>query len=161
MSRGLVCQNRRVDDVAAEVGLRLRARRSELGLTLAQVSQEAGLSLPYVANLEKGRGNPTLDVLVALAGALGLRPANLLGAAEVSDLDERLADLPQVLVDFGRGHGLASAVGRLAGEAHVEEKAMRLVLLRAMASLPCRSDGSFTTTDCQRFLDAVSLIIAH
>ena len=160
MSRQLVCQNRYVDDVAAAVGLRLRARRSELGLTLAQVSQEAGLSLPYVANLEKGRGNPTLDVLVALSRALSLPTADLLGPAEVSELDERLADLPPVLVDFGRGHVLASVVERLAYATRVEEKALRSVLVRAMASLPRRHDGSFTVTDCQRFLDAVSLMVA-
>ena len=47
------------------IGSRLRARRVELGLTLAQVAEQAGLSLPYISNLERGRGNPTLDALNA------------------------------------------------------------------------------------------------
>lgn len=147
-----------MDDVAAQVGLRLRARRSELGLTLAQVSQEAGLSLPYVANLEKGRGNPTLDVLVALASALRVRPAHLLSPAEDPDLDERMADLSQALVDFSRGHVLAPVVARVAAVARVDEKVLRSALLKAMALLPRRHDGSFTVIDCQRFLDAAVLI---
>ena len=46
------------------IGYRLRARRVELGLTLAQVAEQAELSLPYVSNLERGRGKPTLDALI-------------------------------------------------------------------------------------------------
>jgi DNA-binding XRE family transcriptional regulator len=45
------------------IGHRLRARRVELGRTLAEVAEQSGLSLPYVSNLERGRGNPTLDAL--------------------------------------------------------------------------------------------------
>ena len=41
------------------LGARLRARRLALGMTLAEVAERAGLSLPYVSNLERGRGNPT------------------------------------------------------------------------------------------------------
>ena len=50
------------------VGARLRARRIELALTLAQVAEASGLSLPYVANIEKGRGNPTMTALEAVTG---------------------------------------------------------------------------------------------
>ena len=37
---------------------------------MSEVAEQSGLSLPYVSNLERGRGNPTLDALRALAKAL-------------------------------------------------------------------------------------------
>ncbi|MFC7640626.1 helix-turn-helix domain-containing protein [Streptosporangium lutulentum] len=57
----------------AELGQRLRSRRAALGRTVASVAAEAALSVPYVANLENGRGNPTVSALDRLAEALGTR----------------------------------------------------------------------------------------
>ena len=53
------------------LGPRLRAIRAAAGRTVASVAADAGLSVPYIANLENGRGNPTLAALERLAGALG------------------------------------------------------------------------------------------
>lgn len=50
----------------------IRARRADLGLTLAQVAEASGLSVAYVSKIEQGRGNPTVSSLEALAGALRL-----------------------------------------------------------------------------------------
>ena len=57
----------------AAIGRQLRARRTAAGRTVASVAADAGLSVPYVANLENGRGNPTATALTRLAGALGMR----------------------------------------------------------------------------------------
>ena len=57
----------------AEIGRQLRARRTAAGRTVASVASDAGLSVPYIANLENGRGNPTTAALTRLAEALGLR----------------------------------------------------------------------------------------
>lgn len=54
-------------DLSAE----LRDRRKAAGRTIASVAVDAGLSVPYIANLENGRGNPTLSALARLATALG------------------------------------------------------------------------------------------
>jgi len=61
------------------MGQRVRQRRDELGLTLRETAFRAGLSVPYIANLEKARGNPTLDTLVRLSDALELALDDLLG----------------------------------------------------------------------------------
>lgn len=53
------------------LGPRLRALRAAAGRTVASVAADAGLSVPYIANLENGRGNPTLAALERLARALG------------------------------------------------------------------------------------------
>jgi transcriptional regulator with XRE-family HTH domain len=55
----------------SELGRSLRARRKAAGRTIASVAMDAGLSVPYIANLENGRGNPTLAALQRLSGALG------------------------------------------------------------------------------------------
>ena len=57
----------------ASIGRQLRARRTAAGRTVASVAADAGLSVPYIANLENGRGNPTTTALTRLARALGTR----------------------------------------------------------------------------------------
>ena len=58
------------------IGRQLRARRTAAGRTVASVAADAGLSVPYIANLENGRGNPTTAALCRLAGALGTAPGD-------------------------------------------------------------------------------------
>ena len=61
----------------ATLGARARARRNDLGLTLSQVAELCGLSVPYISTIEQDRGNPTVTALQALAGALGWSVADL------------------------------------------------------------------------------------
>lgn len=57
---------------------RLRALREGAGLTMHALSAAAGLSPAVVSQLESGQSAPSLGTLVALAGALGVPPAELL-----------------------------------------------------------------------------------
>ncbi|GAB2605861.1 hypothetical protein Aab01nite_00640 [Paractinoplanes abujensis] len=50
-----------------------KRKRVADGRTIASVAAQAGLSVPYIANLENGRGNPTLAAVNRLAETLGLR----------------------------------------------------------------------------------------
>lgn len=64
-------------------GERLRDLRQEHGW----VSQEAfahhvGLDRTYISGLERGRRNPTLDVIVKLAHGLKVMPSELLSTVE-------------------------------------------------------------------------------
>ena len=61
-------------------GARLRVMRAAAGRTIASVAADAGLSVPYIANLEDGQGNPTLAALDRLARALGTELTVGLGA---------------------------------------------------------------------------------
>jgi len=56
----------------------LRALRHGRGLTQAQVAKAAGIPRPTLAHVESGMGNPTLQVLVAIAAALQVRIEELL-----------------------------------------------------------------------------------
>jgi transcriptional regulator with XRE-family HTH domain len=55
----------------------LREARHERGWTLEVLAHEAGLHWTYVGGIERGERNPTLDNLVKLVRALGLRLSSL------------------------------------------------------------------------------------
>jgi len=61
----------------AAVGARVRALRTERGLSLSALAAEAGIGKGSLSELESGRRNPTLDTLYALAGPLGVPLASL------------------------------------------------------------------------------------
>lgn len=61
-------------DLRQIFGLNVRRRRQERGLTIEALSDAAGLSYSYVGELERGRRNPTLAVVEALADALHVDP---------------------------------------------------------------------------------------
>jgi transcriptional regulator with XRE-family HTH domain len=63
---------------AASIGRVARRIRDELGLTLANVAQQAHISPGMLSRLETGRVSPSLDTIVVLAEVLGIRPALLL-----------------------------------------------------------------------------------
>jgi len=59
------------------VGQELREERRTTGRTLADVAQDAGVSTQYLSEIERGRKEPSSEVLGAVAGALGLRLVDL------------------------------------------------------------------------------------
>ena len=61
---------------------RLRELRQERGQRLKDVSEIAGISIPYLSDLERGRTNPSLDTLQTLAGAFGITVHDLLLSVE-------------------------------------------------------------------------------
>ena len=69
--------------VAAEahdvrVGLRLRAARERAGITLREVARRTGLSPSFLSQLEHDLVSPSISSLKQVAGALGVRVADLL-----------------------------------------------------------------------------------
>ena len=55
------------DELLAAIGPRLKALRSERGLTLAEVARHTGISVSTLSRLETGRRRPTLELLLPLA----------------------------------------------------------------------------------------------
>lgn len=136
----------------ADLGRLLRYRRTAAGRTIASVAADAGLSVPYIANLENGRGNPTLSAVASLATALGAR----LRVELVEDHDDRGGQpLPDSLVQFARGKRFAAEAERLeaATSGPVRER-----LLNAMAGMAALSPRPLSELDWHRILDAVVLV---
>src|ERR1700731_4287727 len=61
------------------LGSRLRALRTDRDETLAQTSERAGISPQYLSEIERGRKEPSSEMIAALAGALG---TTLIGLTE-------------------------------------------------------------------------------
>ena len=61
------------------VGAQIRARRRDAGLTLVTLAERAGLSQPFLSQVENGRATPSMDSLYRIASALGTTPQALFG----------------------------------------------------------------------------------
>ncbi|BDP40118.1 transcriptional regulator [Deinococcus aetherius] len=78
---------------------RLRELRSERGLRLKDVAETAGISVPYLSDLERGRTNPSLETLQTLAGAYTITVHDLLEGVEFYG-DSTEGALPKGLADL-------------------------------------------------------------
>ena len=144
------------------LGHQLRMLRTAAGRTVASVAQDAGLSVPYIANLENGRGNPTLAALSRLASALGMTLAvSLVPAGDgLPAGPDAPAELRGSLVrvrrtaEFRRAaEVMAAALGREPGEFSTR-------LTGAMAALAGALGTEPSEADWWRLLDAVLLMAA-
>ena len=59
------------------VGSELRAERQRQERTLADVAGQAGVSTQYLSEIERGRKEPSSEILGAVSGALDLRLVDL------------------------------------------------------------------------------------
>ncbi|MFI7609744.1 helix-turn-helix domain-containing protein [Nonomuraea terrae] len=143
----------------AELGRRLRRRRAALGRTVASVATDAALSVPYVANLENGRGNPTVAALDRLAEALGTRLVITM-AEPGADEGPAAPVVPASLLEFARGHRFRHAAGALAGLLG-DDRAVRTRLFDALAGAAAPLGRELPETDWQRLLDALVLVMGH
>ncbi|MEV4419029.1 XRE family transcriptional regulator [Patulibacter sp. NPDC049589] len=73
------------DDVQTRVRARLRALRTERGLTLAEAARRAGMDPSSLSRLESGARRLTLDHLPVLARALGVTVDDLLESPAAQD----------------------------------------------------------------------------
>lgn len=84
------------------IGERVKEKRMEMGLTQKQLAQRAGTSESVLCRIEKSGRHPDPDLVVRLAGALGVTVSYLLGeqhpdtqASEHSAMAERIVRLDQ------------------------------------------------------------------
>ncbi|MEC4175095.1 helix-turn-helix transcriptional regulator [Adlercreutzia sp. R7] len=59
--------------LAREVGATLAQCRREAGMTQRVLSERTGVQQAVISRIERGRGNPTLDLVQALAAGMGVR----------------------------------------------------------------------------------------
>ncbi|RKT54281.1 helix-turn-helix domain-containing protein [Saccharothrix australiensis] len=60
------------------LGRSLRAIREEQGGRLVDVAERAGISPQYLSEIERGRKEPSSEMIAAVTGALGVELADLL-----------------------------------------------------------------------------------
>jgi transcriptional regulator with XRE-family HTH domain len=59
------------------LGDAVRVRRKELGLSQEKLAEKADLSTVFISRVERGIESPTVDNLLRIARALGLRAEDL------------------------------------------------------------------------------------
>ena len=145
------------------IGRELRARRTAAGRTVSSVAVGAGLSVPYIANLENGRGNPTITALTRLAEALGMRLLVTLVPGEESQPASVTAspDMPASLVRLARTPRFRQTVGEIAATLDLDPDEFSLQLVAALAMIARSMGKDLAEADWWRLLDALLLIAAH
>ncbi|HEY9493928.1 MAG TPA: helix-turn-helix transcriptional regulator [Intrasporangium sp.] len=80
-------------------GRLLRRMRKQQGRTLAEVAAEAGISMAYLSEIERGLKEPSSEILAAVCGALDATIVGLVGAAhvELRDLSDAVSREARVL----------------------------------------------------------------
>ena len=142
------------------LGHQLRVLRTAAGRTVASVAVDAGLSVPYIANLENGRGNPTLAALSRLAAALGMKlDVSLVPAGDgVPALPDTAAELPGTLVRLRRTAEFRRATEVMARGLGLEHGDLSIRLTGALATLAAALGTEPSEADWWRLLDALLLV---
>lgn len=65
-------------DIREQFGRTLRDLRNDQGLTQEELAFRAGMNVTYLSDLERGRWNPSLAIIVDLACGLAVHPSQLL-----------------------------------------------------------------------------------
>jgi transcriptional regulator with XRE-family HTH domain len=148
-----------------DIGRELRARRTAAGRTVASVAADAGLSVPYIANLENGRGNPTTAALTRLAEALGMRLVVTLVPAEERAGERDGAppphQTPASLVRLGRTERFRRTVRFIAQTLDLDAEVCSAQLVAGLAMLAQAMDKDLAEADWWRLLDALLLIATY
>ncbi len=108
------------------IGAALRRIRLANGLTLRALSQRSRVSIPYLSEIERGRKEPSSEILATVCGVFGLTVVDLVEevAAEFRAAGGGESRVDAVIVDLSARHDIGSAAGqhsadRTAGRARV------------------------------------------
>lgn len=75
-------------DIREQFGHILREARTDKGLTQEELAFRANMNVTYLSDIERGRSAPSLAMLVDLAVALEIHPAELLRAVSVDGITQ-------------------------------------------------------------------------
>jgi len=115
------------DEIDARMAERLRARRTELGLSLGDLAETSGVSKAMIAKVESATSSPTAGVLGRLCAGLGITMSALMAAVETEDATQiRAADQP-------RWHDRATGLERTAVSPRTPFSGVEVARLRLRA----------------------------
>ena len=86
-----------------EFGMRITKLRKELGKTQQETADLVHTSLDNYRGIEKGRRNPSLDLLVAMSAAFGVSLDRLvLGRMTLTDRNHVQRELEDIMIQISR-----------------------------------------------------------
>jgi transcriptional regulator with XRE-family HTH domain len=122
-----------VEDSVKTIAANVRRLRAERGLSAAGLARASGVARATLAELEAGRGNPTVETLYGIASVLGATLAELLVQAEAPSVQ---------VVRAGEGPHVSGPVlqARLLRQGQVERARMEVYELHVLAGRARRAD---------------------
>ena len=82
-----------------KLGILIRRRRTQLGLTLQAVGERTGVSVGYLSQVERGHATPSLGTLAQIAQGLDADVNQFVGTPRPADALTRAGARPQFSVD--------------------------------------------------------------
>ena len=99
----------------------LRQARHDQKRSLANVAAAAGVSVPYLSEIERGRKEPSSEMLAAVCGALNLDLLDLVSKTYIDLVDHRVQQAetvrPQRIGQSATGRTTGRTVGPTVGRA--------------------------------------------
>jgi len=122
-----------MDDTVKAIAANVRRLRAARGLSAAGLARASGVGRATLAELEGGRGNPTVETLYGLASVLGVTLADLLVKADAPAIQ---------VVRAGEGPRVSGAVlqARLLRQAAVDRARVEVYELHVQPGRPRRAD---------------------
>ena len=71
-----------LDAACERFGHAIRVRRTQMRLSMAKTAERAQISYPYLSELERGKKNPSMDVMRRVAEALDMKLSELFRMAD-------------------------------------------------------------------------------
>ena len=110
------------DDLSESIGRAIRARRTHMGITMADLATTAELSQPFISKVERGLGRLSMGALDRVARALGTSAVGLLAGSDAPAMIDvvRRDERPQ-LPAYDHDEGMGQALTRRSGQLRVVE----------------------------------------
>jgi transcriptional regulator with XRE-family HTH domain len=123
-----------MEETVKAIAGNVRRLRTARGLSAAALARESGVARATLAELEAGRGNPTVETLYGLAKVLGVTFADLLVPADAP---------PVHVVRAGEGPAVPGAVvqARLLRQAPPERVRVEMYDMRVLPGEPRHADA--------------------
>lgn len=102
------------------VGVEVRARRTALGLSIAELARRADVSAPFISQLEAGRSSMSIPTLYRVATALGCTANALLGSSDPRPHVTRAGGGPRMPAGSGQHSELPRLLSRTGDDVRLE-----------------------------------------
>jgi transcriptional regulator with XRE-family HTH domain len=112
------------EDVRTGLAANVRRLRIARHLSLSQLARETAISKATLSAIERGRGNPTVDTLTQLAGALRVPVAELLAEAPLGEMRIVRISQAEPWPPAGIARRLLESTGELRGSLELAEIAL-------------------------------------
>jgi DNA-binding XRE family transcriptional regulator len=73
--------NKTLEEVKTDIAVNLKNIRKSQNIAQEKLALEAGVDRTFVSKIERGIGNPSLEILLRLANRLGVSVADLLATS--------------------------------------------------------------------------------